>query len=412
MSTYGRYQTSQLQNAVGQALAGVEVYFLTQPANVQSLTPLATVYANATGAGGPVTQPLFTDGLGQFSAYLSPGVYTVVYVISTAGTFSYPDQNIAIGGGTPGTVTFDGIGSGTNTSAAMVVGSGSSLVPSGSGIIAATKIGGVTVTGAPGTGQVLTATSPTAADWQNSGGSSSITSVNSQTGPALTIAVGAGLAITSIGNVITISLGTTFAITSFTGGWTVPVGASVVNPTFAATYTTTPASADIINTEGISSPTNLTSPFTSGAITGTFVHTTPETTTFTLSATQGSTVTATQTGNWGYEIFGGYGAAGATSTVTASGTTAVLSNSTVLPRLQIGSETIGESLGPFTGLTGQNIYLLLTGGSHTFTSAGLPAAFNAPLTVSFVNSNGASVTMYLYQSTNALYGNYTIVVAS
>jgi hypothetical protein len=131
-----------------------------------------------------------------------------------------------------------------------------------------------------------------------------------------------------------------------------------------------------------------------------------------LTATQGATLTATQAINWQPAIFGGVGTAGATSSVTASGTTAILSNGNVLPRLQLGAETIGEPLGPFTGLAGQNIYLLLTGGSHTFTSAGLPAAFNAPLTVSFVNANGASVTMYLYQSTNALYGNYTIVVAS
>jgi hypothetical protein len=143
------------------------------------------------------------------------------------------------------------------------------------------------------------------------------------------------------------------------------------------------------------------------------VHTTPETTTFTLSATQGSTVTATQTGNWGYEIFGGVGTAGATSSVTASGTTAVLSNSNVLPRTQIGSETVGETFGPFSP-SSQVIYLLLTGGSHTFTDAGtgFPMAFNAPLTVTFLNANGVTLTMYLYQSTNSLYGTYTPKVAS
>jgi len=164
--SYGRYQTAQVSNAVGQALAGVEVYFLTQPADVTSLTPLATVYSNSTGAGGAITQPLLTDGLGQFAAYLTPGVYTVVYVVPTSGTFSYPDQNISYGGGTAGTVTFDEIGSGDNTTAAMIVGSGASLGVAGSGTIAATSIDGVTVTGTPGTGQVLTATSPTAANWQ------------------------------------------------------------------------------------------------------------------------------------------------------------------------------------------------------------------------------------------------------
>jgi len=250
----------------------------------------------------------------------------------------------------------------------------------------------------------------------NSGGGSGgggITSVNTLTGPALTIAVGSGLTVSSVGSIITISLGTAFSITSFTGGWTVPVGASVSNPTFAATYTTTPASANITNTDGTDSPLTLTTPFTSGTVTGTFTKSVPATTIFTLSATQGATLTAAQTGNWGWEVFGGVGSSGATSSVTASGTTAVLSNTNVLPRTQIGAETVGETFGPFSP-SGQVIYLLLTGGSHTFIDAGtgFPFAFNAPLTVSFVNANGVSVTMYLYQTTNSLYGTYTPKVAS
>jgi hypothetical protein len=107
------------------------------------------------------------------------------------------------------------------------------------------------------------------------------------------------------------------------------------------------------------------------------------------------------------------GTAGATSTVTASGTTAILSNSNVLPRAQFGAETVGQTFGPYSP-SGQVIYLLLTGGSHTFTDAGtgFPMAFNAPLTVSFTNVNGVAITMYLYQSTNSLYGTYTPKVAS
>jgi hypothetical protein len=210
-----------------------------------------------------------------------------------------------------------------------------------------------------------------------------------------------------------ISLGTVFSITSFTGGSTVELGTSVVNPSFAATYTTTPASAQITNTEGIGSPLTLTTPFTSGTVTGTFTHTAVETTTFTLSATQGTTQTATQTISWQPAIFGGVGTAGATNSVTALGTTAVLSNSTVLPRAQFGAETVGETFGPYSP-SGQVLYLLLTGGSHTFTDAGtgFPMAFNAPLTVSFTNINGVPITLYLYQTTNSLYGTYTPRIAS
>jgi hypothetical protein len=349
-------------------------------------SPLSSIYSDL-ALTQSVANPYTADQWGNFSVAAASSTYIVQVTVSGA-VYSYLYTVGAGGSGFPIVLGSTSIASGSTT----------------------TSLAGLTVNG------VTLSASGSPSQYLNGTGSYStpagITSINSQTGPVFTIACATGLTCTTTLNTVTISLATVFAITSFTGGWTVPVGASVVNPTFAATYTTTPASANITNTDSIDSPLMLTTPFTSGTVTGTFVHTTPETTTFTLSATQGSTVTATQTGNWGYEIFGGYGAAGATSTVNASGTTAVLSNLTVLPRLQIGAETVGEPLGPFNGLTGQNIYLLLTGGSHTFTSAGLPAAFNAPLTVSFVNANGASVTMYLYQSTNALYGNYTIVVAS
>jgi hypothetical protein len=58
--------------------------------------------------------------------------------------------------------------------------------------------------------------------------------------------------------------------------------------------------------------------------------------------------------------------------------------------------------------------LLLTGGSHTFVdnNTGFPFAFNAPTSVSFVNAQGVTVSMFLYQSTNALFGNYAPKVVS
>lgn len=61
---------------------------------------------------------------------------------------------------------FSAITSGTNTTAAMVLGTGSSLTVSGTGTNNATAIDGVTVTGVPTVGQVPTATSGTAATWQ------------------------------------------------------------------------------------------------------------------------------------------------------------------------------------------------------------------------------------------------------
>ena len=205
-----------------------------------------------------------------------------------------------------------------------------------------------------------------------------------------------------------------FSIYTFTGcGGMLELGQSVTNPTCSATYSSTPSSASISNTDSIDSPLVLITPFTSGIIVGTFSHNTVTTTTVTLTAIGSSTQVATQTFLWKARIFGGSGAAGATSSVTASGSTAVLSNSSVLSSAGLGAESVGQTFGPFT-VSGQNIYLLLTGGTHTFIDAntGFPFAFNSPTTVTFVNQYGVTVTMYLYQSTNALFGSYAPKVVS
>lgn len=65
-----------------------------------------------------------------------------------------------------GSAAFSALTSGTNTAATMNVGTGASIGTLGTGTIAATSVGGVTVTGTPSLGQVLTATSSSAANWQ------------------------------------------------------------------------------------------------------------------------------------------------------------------------------------------------------------------------------------------------------
>ena len=200
-----------------------------------------------------------------------------------------------------------------------------------------------------------------------------------------------------------------FSILSFTGcNGVLELGTTITNPVCSATYSAMPTSASITNTDAVSSPTNLVSPFTSATIMGNFVHTATTTTTFTLTAVGTSTQTATQTYQWKVRIFGGVGTAGATSTATASGTTAILSTSDVLGSIQLGPETIGQTFAPFNP-SGQVIYLLLAGGSHTFVDAGtgFPMAFNAPITVTFVNAHGVTTTLYLYATTYSLYGTYT-----
>ena len=246
-----------------------------------------------------------------------------------------------------------------------------------------------------------------------SGVSGGVTSLNTLVG-ALSVTCGSGLTCTSAGSTINISLSTVFSITSFTGGETVEVGTSIPNPVFTASYSSTPNSASITNTESIDSPLALTTPFTLGTVVGTFVHNSVTTTTFTLTATQGATTqTMTQALSWQDAIFGGVGTAGATSSVTSSGTTAILSNSNVLARAQLGAETIGQTLGTYSP-SNQVIYLLLIGGSHTFVDAGtgFPMAFNTPTAVSFVTVTGVTVPMYLYRTTNALYSPSTPKVTS
>lgn len=236
-------------------------------------------------------------------------------------------------------------------------------------------------------------------------------------GGATSIVAGTGIVVTGAGTVsnpYVIALVVSLSITSFTGGQAGELGQSFTNPTFTAAYSGTPTSANVTNTDSIDSPHILTTPFTTATIVGTFKKTATGTTTFTLTASNGvNTPTATQTITWAERIFAGMGAAGATSSVTASGTTAVLSTSDALPSAGLGVETIGQTFGPFSP-SGKNIYLLLNGGTHTFTDAltGFPFSFNSPLTVTFVNQYGVSVTMYLYQSTNVLTGTFSPRIVS
>lgn len=208
-----------------------------------------------------------------------------------------------------------------------------------------------------------------------------------------------------------------FTINSFVGGSTVEIGATVNNPTFSASYSSTPMSANITNSALINSPFYLPSPYTggvpNGTISGAFTEGTQASITFTLTAVgpQFSNKQATQSITFLPRSFGGVGTAGATS-ATASGTNAVLNGSAgTLASLGLFSTDVGQTFGPFSP-SGQAIYLLLTGGSHTFTSNGFPFPFTvAPL--SFTNQFGSVVSMYLYtSSTTLLTGTYSITVVS
>lgn len=209
-------------------------------------------------------------------------------------------------------------------------------------------------------------------------------------------------------------LGPAFAISSFSGGSTVEVGATVTNPAFTASYSSTPASAQITNTDGTNSPKVLTTPFTSGTVTGAFNKTTIATVTFTLAAIAATTKTATTAINFFGRSFFGVGTAGATS-ATASGNNAVLVGATGT----IVNHNLASSVVNTTSATqspsNQKIYFLCahTASAHTFKDQnGFIFAFNTPTTFSFINQNSSTLSYDLYESTNLLSTSFTITVTS
>lgn len=104
-------------DALGRALSGAQVFYLTQPANtsVYPPTPLASLFTDETGTV-PLTNPVITDGFGHSFAYMDNSVQYTVYIAHPLfGQYPIilPDQAI-VGGtvATPG-VLFAGTPSGT-----------------------------------------------------------------------------------------------------------------------------------------------------------------------------------------------------------------------------------------------------------------------------------------------------------
>lgn len=95
----------------GQAVAGAEVWYCSQPATVNPLppSPLANIYSDSSGT--PATNPQITDGNGHVAVYLESGLYTVVIFGELIGTLVYEDQAVGSSVGAP--TPFSGKLSGT-----------------------------------------------------------------------------------------------------------------------------------------------------------------------------------------------------------------------------------------------------------------------------------------------------------
>ena len=205
-----------------------------------------------------------------------------------------------------------------------------------------------------------------------------------------------------------------FSNTGFSGGSTVEVGSTVTNPSFSASFSHAPTSANITNTDSIDSPLTLNSPFTSGTVVGSFTHTTITSVSFTLTAIGSSSRTAGQSISYLARSFGGLGTPGATG-ATSSGSNATLTGATgTLNNEGLVSSNVGGSYGPFSP-TNQKIYLLFphTASAHTFKDQnGFGFAMNTPTNISFTNQNGSVISMDLYESTISLSTSFTITVVS
>jgi len=90
-----------VRNALGQAVAGAQLYLAAQPANITSVppAPLIQLYADNNGVT-PLAQPLNTDGLGHVAAYGQAQLYTLVVVNHGVIQNVFPDQAFFDLGGT------------------------------------------------------------------------------------------------------------------------------------------------------------------------------------------------------------------------------------------------------------------------------------------------------------------------
>lgn len=84
-----------VKSALGQAIAGAQIYVCSQPADVAFVPPLPQIPLFADAAGStPLAQPVITDGFGHYDFYVPYGTYTVAVVNGGNIQQVYTDQTI------------------------------------------------------------------------------------------------------------------------------------------------------------------------------------------------------------------------------------------------------------------------------------------------------------------------------
>lgn len=101
-----------VNSAAGPAIAGCLIYICTQPADTTDFppSPLASLFTDSTGAT-PLTNPVISDGQGNWFAYAATGTYTVVVSdpFERIPVTVFPDQQVVSpGGGSVTSIAFVG----------------------------------------------------------------------------------------------------------------------------------------------------------------------------------------------------------------------------------------------------------------------------------------------------------------
>ena len=149
----------------------------------------AEVYLSQVTPGGITkTRP---SGLGQLQqavgtviGFRVPNFVSVAFVSSPQPPFN----------------DFNNIATGINTTATMTVGTGASLVVTGTGVVEATQVQAVVVSATPPSlGEVLTATGATAANWQTPSTAFSVITTGVNSAATMTVNTGASIVVTGTG---------------------------------------------------------------------------------------------------------------------------------------------------------------------------------------------------------------------
>lgn len=403
---------------------------------ISGTTTLATIYSDDTGT--PLSNPFTADADGYWIFWAAAGVLLDVEMSGGIPPFSAAFTLVALpgnnfgsgrvpGGGPTGLISING----DTTPAQVIVGSGT--------VVVSPTVGGITtITGTGGGGGGLT-TIAIPVSFPGAGNQVVIHNLNTTNPLYSVLSFGGATAATvtpvdanSVRVAVTAaaSLVVSFAFVAPVAA-PAPVLASltlapasvvggVANSTGTVTITGAAPAGGAIVTLTSSNPAAATVPasvtIAVGASTATFTVTS-------LAVSANTTVTVT--GNYGATqsanltvtpvvvaapIYGGVGAPGATaSPILLSGTNVLLDTGDFIPQIKASPEVVGDqwTFSP-AGAAGQAIYLLLVGGTHTFTdvSSGLAFAFNPAIQVSL-----SGRTMFLYQTQFALIGTYTVRVS-